>query len=223
MAIEIDVSLKNRNIDTTDPGHVRIGDVPGGNYSEFSKADGCMRYRGSATVWKDMVGDITGRRLSSVVGRVDYDWEENAILFQSGGSITNTADRVQLNQEINHEFAIGNAIVFKPHIHWFQDSSTQYEITLRHRIQRNGEPKTEAWTNTTLTANSGADSFAYTSGILNQITSFPDIILSCGVSDTIQLQMARTDSLGGTMSVYFMDIHGTVDSDGSEGVFTKEA
>ena len=35
-----------------------------------------------------MVGDLFGKRLSSTVGKVDYDWDNNAIKFQSGGSIS---------------------------------------------------------------------------------------------------------------------------------------
>ena len=33
--------------------------------------------------------------------------------------------------------------------------------------------------------------------------------------------MARTDSLGGTMLVYFLDLHGEVDSDGSDDEMHK--
>ena len=80
----------------------KIGDVQNGNYFEV-KADGTPRLRGNATVWKDMVGDLFGKQLASVVGKVDYDFDENAINFQSGGSISTTNDRVGANLQINHE------------------------------------------------------------------------------------------------------------------------
>lgn len=185
--------------------------------------DGTQRLHGAATAWKDMIGDLMGKRLNSVAGKIVYDWDDNAIAFGSGGAIADAADRVQWNQEINHEFMVGSGISFFPHIHWFQGATTKYVLTLEYRLQRNGQLKTTAWQSVALTASNGKDSFPYTGGTtLCQITSTPGpITIDCGVSDTLQFRMARTDSLGGTMLVYFLDLHGPVDSFGSETEYDK--
>ena len=195
-----------------------------------------MRFRGDATMWKDMIADLFGKRLNSTVGKVDYDYEENVLDFQSGGVITNLADRVGGNLEINHEFLVGSSVTFRPHVHWFQAvashspdalDATAYEITARYRLLRNGYGLnlTDAWTNITLTSNLTNNAFDATNAggkdYIAQISRFSDITVDCGISDTIQFQMARTDSLGGNMLVFFMDMHGKVDGAGSEQEFIK--
>lgn len=207
---------------------VKAGNVFDGNYVALNEEQG-IRAHGDSTAWRDMVMDIFGRRLSSTTGRVDYDWNENAIKFQSGGSITNSADRVGGNQQINHEFRVGSGITFKPHIHWFQEvvSNTvkPYVLTARYRLQRNNYAKTTAWTTVTCDVGSGGDDiFDFTGeadGFYNQLSRFPDITIDCSVSDTVQIQMTRTDSESGDMLVYFMDIHGEVDSLGSDAEIAK--
>ena len=79
-----------------------IGAIADGNYTKFYP-DGTMRRVGNATSWKDMVMDVFSKKLNSNVGKVDYDWDNNSLKFQSGGLITDVKDRVQGNQEINHE------------------------------------------------------------------------------------------------------------------------
>jgi hypothetical protein len=203
-----------------------IGSHNDGNYSEF-KEDGTLRYNGDATVWKDMISNLFGQRLNSTSGNVAYDWDENALDF-TAGSISNAADRVQGNLEINHEFKVGTAITFRPHIHWFQDivsSAITYAfvLTAEYRLQRNNAEKTASWTAITCTAGTD-DVFDFTGesdGTYNQISRFPDIVITCGISDTIQFRIARTDILGGNQLVFFFDMHGIVDSDGSDLEITK--
>ena len=204
----------------------KIGDIAGGNYTDI-RTDGTQRLVGSATAWKDIIGDLFGKRLSSTSGRVDYDFDENAIKFQNNGSISSSADRVGANLEINHELKVGSSIVFKPHIHWFQEVSsgsvTAFVLTMRYRLQRNNYAKTTAWTTVTCTAGTD-DVFDFTGesdGTYNQLSRFPDITIDCGVSDTLQFQMTRTDSLSGDMYIYFMDMHAEIDSFGSDEEITK--
>jgi len=191
-------------------------------------ADGAPRLRGTSTVWADMIGDLYGKRLYSNTGRVDYDYDENAIKFQNNGSITNRNDRIGANIEVNHQFKVGTGMVFKPHIHWFQEvtsgSVNTFVLTMQYRFQRNNHAKTTAWTTIALTAGTD-DIFDFTGesdGIYNQISKFPDITIDCAVSDTFQFRMARTDSVSGDMRVYFMDLHGLIDSQGSEEEYEKD-
>ncbi len=206
---------------------VELGDTT--NYAEIAP-DGSQRFRGTSTMWIDMVGDLFGKRLASTAGKVDYDYDENAVKFQSGGSISTINDRIGANLEINHQHKVGTDIVFKPHIHWFQpvvsNAVVAFELTMRYRLQRNNAEKTSSWTTVTLTAGTTDDVFDFTGeadGTYNQLSRFPDITVTCGISDTLQFQVARTDALGGDMYVYFMDLHGQVDGAGSEDELSKEA
>lgn len=206
---------------------IEVGDKSNGDYSEI-REDGTRRVYGDGTAWKDMIGDLFGKRLLSTAGKVDYDYDENAIVFASGGSITNQNDRVGANLEINHEMLIGTNIEFHPHIHWWQEVSSgavdSFVFTARYRLQKNGEAKTTAWTTITAEAGTTDDIFDFTGeadGLYNQLTKFDAITITCGLSDTIQFQLTRTDSEVGTVSVYFFDIHGKVDSDGSDEEISK--
>ena len=215
---------------------MKVGDISGGDYIDINKTQG-VRYKGATTVFKDMIGDIFGKRLLSVVGKVDYDFENNSIDFASGGSITKANDRVQANIEINHEMMVGSGIVFYPHTHWFQEvvsntpdvlDTTAYKLTIRWRLVKNSygiNLTTPTWNTITITNGSdnvfdatNADGKEY----IGQLTkSSANITVDCGISDTFQIQMARTDSLGGVLKVFFFDIHGAVDSDGSEDEIYK--
>ena len=64
---------------------LKIGQQAAGNYFEVSTS-GVPRLRGTATVWRDMVGDLFGRNLNSSAGKVDSNWDDNCINFDSGGS-----------------------------------------------------------------------------------------------------------------------------------------
>lgn len=215
-----------------------FGDVTGGNFTEFRKEDGTMRAHGDATCWKDMVADLFSKKLSTTTGRVDYDWDNNAIKFQSSADMTIPDDRVQGNQEINHELIVGNNVPVRPHIHWFQKvashdpdilDTTEYEFTLRYRLARNGyginlDDPWSAVTTVTSAANNvfdatHADGKAY----IGQITKFPEITIDCNVSDTIQFMLGRTDALSGYVLVYFFDYHMMVDSLGSDEEIYKRA
>ena len=199
-----------------------IGNKLAGNYFEIGLT-GTPRLRGSATVYKDMVGDLFGKRLATTTGRVDYDFDENAIKFQNNGSISTPNDRVGANLQINHEFQVGSGVTFKPHFHWWQNDTVKRVVTMQYRILRNGQPRPLAWTKVTATCADGDDTFTYAGETnFDQITHFPDIVTDCGISDTIQFQMARTDSLSGDLYVYFMDMHGAVDSEGSDDWMGKE-
>lgn len=232
-----DVSLKNSTdkvgIGTTSPDAKLqvVGDAFFGenvtNYTKF-KTDGTVRSYGTATAWQDMIADLFGKRLNSVAGSVDYDYDDNAITFQSGGDITDAADRVSGNLEINHQFKVGTNITFKPHIHWFQQVTsgavTSFVWTLRYRLQRNNAAKTTSWTTITCSAGTADDVFDFTGeadGLYNQLSRFDDITVTCAISDTIQFQMTRTDSETGNANVYFMDLHGEVDSFGSDEEISK--
>ena len=221
------ITLKQALQNPTNTGDgIKTGDSV--NYVDLNKTQG-IRYYGTSTVWRDMIGDLFGKRLYSAVGTVDYDYDENAVVFSPNGGITDINDRIGSNQEINHEMKVGSSIKFKPHLHWWQQVTSNaveaLTFTARYRLQRNNAAKATSWTTITCNTGSGGDDvFDFTSesdGLYCQISRFDDITIDCEISDTIQWQMTRTDSVSGDVSVYFLDFHGEVDSNGSDEEISK--
>jgi len=207
----------------------KFGNVERGDYSEFRDIDGTFRLVGDATAWRDMIMDISGKRLASTSGKVDYDYDEVAIAFASGGNIATTNDRVCGNQEINHQYKVGTDMLFKPHLHWWQTVTSNAVLpivfTLEWRLQVNSAAKATTWTTITGEAGAGGDDIfdhtAKANADYNQITRFDNIVVTCAVSDTLQFRMARTDSQTGDVLAYMFDVHGQVDSLGSDEEITK--
>lgn len=195
-----------------------LGQKYAGNYSKFEQ-DGTMQAMGDATVWDDIVQSLIGQRLFSVVGKVDYNYDNNSITMQSAGSMAQANDRIIFNLEKRH--GLKTASTFKLHAHWEQVSANKIEWTTDYRIQQNGTAKTTSWTR--LTANSTDNSaFAYSAGTLNQITELADIDLStAGLSATVNFRIVRDDSTAGDIEVVFIDAHAEWDMLGSRTEYTK--
>jgi len=193
------------------------------------RVNGTQRLTGDATSWRDMILSLIGKKLTATNGRVDYDFDEMCIKFQDNGSTSNPNDFVGGNMEINHDLMVGTQVIFKPHIHWFQEVvggvAQECDLTMLWRIQNNDNAKTTIWNEVECNTGVGGDDiFDFTSeadGIYNQISRFPDMIVDCGISDTFQIKLVRTDSNGGDMLVYFFDLHGKVDSFGSDEEIMK--
>lgn len=225
MAIELDVALNTLKINVNNgTGQVDIdGTFSAGNQTTGDKteieADGTAEFLGDSTVWDDLVGSLIGRRLSSVAGKVDYNWAENTITMQPGGVITTTNDLIIFNYQYPHACITDGEM--RLHIHWEQPNANQVEWTLDYRIQSNGSAKTTAWTR--VTANSTDDSvFTYVSGTLNQITELATIDMTgAGISATVQFRLARTDVTATDIEAVFVDAHVLRDTGGSRTEYTK--
>jgi len=191
----------------------------GDNYTETQDDGSIIRY-GNATTWDDLVGSLISRRLTSVSGRLDYDFDENAIVMQNNGDPTNNADRLIFNYQKPHKAKQNSE--FRLHIHWEQDTTNKIEWQIDYRIQINNELKTTAWTTTT--ANSDDNNvFTYPgTGTFIQITNLAVIDLSAAsLSSTIQFRLTRTDTTTGNILAVFVDAHYEIDSDGSRQEFIK--
>ena len=200
-------------------GKFYAGNKDSGDYCEIQD-DGSLRYYGDATVWEDIVGDIMSKKLYATTGKIDYDWDENAITFQPGGDITSKSDRLQFNIQYPHRAKTDGE--FRFHLHYFQPDDTARVFTLKYRIQSNNSAKTTDWT--TVTATCGTDDvFTYPgSGDFNQILAFPAIDFSgASISSTLQCMLARTDSLSDNVQITFADAHYEIDSDGSRTEYVK--
>lgn len=171
------------------------------------------------TVWDDVSASLTGLRLLSTSGAVDFDWDENAVIFQSG-SISSQNDRVIWSRQFPHAAKVDSSI--KLHMHVEQDRTDAVVFTVQWRIQKNNAPKTTAWQ--TATANLSTEGiYVYPgSGTFNQVLPLADIDMTdAGISATIDFRLARTDSLGGNVAVKFVDFHVEYDSAGSRLEFVK--
>ena len=197
----------------------QVGFGDGTNVTKFD-GTGQVKREGSATQWDDIVGPVTGLKLSAVQGTVDFDWDENAIVFEANGSITDANDRVVWNIQKPHKAKVDSQLHF--HIHYDQSDTTVRTMTLQYRVQGNGAIKTTSWTTITATTQASNHVFTYVSGTLNQILKFPSIDWSSvAISSTVQFRMTRTDSETGLMNVTFVDGHVEIDSDGSNSEWVK--
>lgn len=170
--------------------------------------------------WDDLANSLIGRRLYSNAGTVDYDYENNAIVFSQNGDITNVNDCVIWNLQKPH--AAKDDSTLNMHMHYEQDSATDLEFTLRYRIQDNNSAKTTAWAEAVISTNTN-NVFTYVSGTLNQICKFAEVDWSASnISATVQFRLTRTDSAGGTVLVTFVDGHYATDQErGSREEYVK--
>jgi len=197
---------------------LKVGAVEG--YFEV-EADGTWVNRGDSTTWDDLVNSLVGKRLSSTSGKVDYDYDENAIKFQSGGNIATSNDRVVFNLQYPHACVVDGEM--RLHIHWEQPDATVRQFSVQYRIQENGATKATTWTTVVVdTDDGGASVFTYVSGTLNQITKLATIDMTgASISATVQFRLARTDSETGNILGTFVDAHVERDTHGSRTEFVK--
>ncbi len=198
---------------------LKIGDVDGGNYTAF-ETDGTMERNGAATCWEDMVTSLAGKKIESSSGKVDYDWENNALVFQSGGSISTRNDRIIWNYQKLHGIKAVSDMMM--HIHFVQPNSNKFEFTMQYRVQKNNAVTATTWT--TLTVNTDDDAvFTYPgSGDFNQIVGFAAIDMTgTNLSDIYEFRLARTDSVTGDLLVKYVDAHVEFDTDGSRTEWSK--
>jgi hypothetical protein len=224
MPISTDVSTALGGKSDTGHGHTQldslnIGNVGTGDYLEVSN-QGKTVFKGAATVWNDIYATMTGDRLyANMTGDATFSWEENLFVFSPNGDITNTVDRVGSNVQMPHSIKLDSIV--KLHMHWRQTDNTPREFTIRWRVQENDAEANNAW-NTVVVNTSTNNVFGYDSGIYNQITRLVDIDYSpYKISDIIQFQVARTDSVPGDIFVSFFDLHYEIDTAGSDLEYTK--
>jgi hypothetical protein len=132
-----------------------------------------------------------------------------------------------MNIQLNHDRDLGTNIY--PHLHWWQASATMPNWLVQYRWQIQGAAKTTAWTSIEWTANA----FAYSTGTLNQITTFETIAPPSGDghSDILQFRILRDvgndsgkfdgdDALNASVYATMFDVHKVVDKLGSASEFT---
>lgn len=201
-----------------------IGDVSGGDYVDIDTA-GHTRLIGGATCFLDEFGPLIGQRLESPGSNITQNNAEGSLTFDNSCDL---ADYVTMSVQLNHDRKEGADVI--PHLHWWQTTSAMPNWMIRYRWQRNGQAKVSGFTNAIWTSNA----FTYTSGTLNQITSFGAITPPSGdgVSTILQIRLIRDTGNAstlfsgaevglGSMDAVFLDTHKEVDSYGSNTEYTK--
>jgi hypothetical protein len=200
----------------------RIGDLVT-NYTKFNN-EGHQTMEGNATVWDDLLGDVTGVKVQGT--GVELNVTESTLDYLDSA---NTLDYGFFNFQLSHRWKLGSTI--EPHVHFEQTNNAVPNWLIQYRWQRQGQPKTTDWTN--YKVNSTA--FTYTSGTLNQISDGAGIVPPEDynqVSDIVEMRLIRdtantsglftgADTYTGTASVTSMDVHFEIDSIGSDTEYSK--
>lgn len=175
--------------------------------------------------WDDERFPFTGQRIDVSGGRLDYNYSELGVDFQSNALYPN--DVVGMICQMHHAWKQGDNIC--PHLHWAQNQNAVPNWLLEYRLYDNGEAIPAAWTQLT-----GTELFTYTAGTILQITDFGEIDASSltGVSAFIDFklyrdsnnasgQFAGADPYAGDALSKEYDIHYRRDSSGSKEEFAK--
>jgi len=186
--------------------------------------DGSMIFSGSATVWRDELGDVT--KLQESGTGITESTTESAVGFETGMSYT--SDYLYTNIQLNHDRKLSAPVY--PHIHFSQTTSSFPNFIALYRWQVNGQPKVTDWTPIPTTGGV----FSYTSGTLNQIALFSPLTPPAlsDVSDVLQFRISRDktnssglfagqDTLNTTVYLTSFDVHYEVDTVGSRKEYVK--
>jgi len=182
------------------------------------------------TYWVDILGPLTGNRLDSNSTNYEFDFFNAAMRFDNNARYPN--EIISMEVQIQHYWKLETAA--KPHLHWKQQSANIPNWLLGYNIDKNGQAgviETD-FSNYTF-AELASHAFTYTSGVLNQISLFPDIDLTgCGISDLIHVVLFRdTANASGvfagadpsSLAEYAsdLDMHIQVDAPGSDQEYVK--
>ena len=182
------------------------------------------------TFFVDMLGPLFGQRLDAAATRYSYNAFNGAIQFDSDARYTEEV--IIQHVQIQHWFKLTTN--GKPHLHWKQQSADIPNWLMAWKLDRNGEAgavETDYSNFTFGTLQSHA--FTYTSGVLNQISLFPDIDLSdANISDLLTIALWRDTANASTLFAgadpsaldelaMDLDTHIEIDTPGSRQEYVK--
>lgn len=228
--IQVDVVENTTGLDP-EPGAV-ILDLSTGEY-KVGTGTAWMRINAvpyADTYWLDMLGPLIGQRLDASATRYSADPYNGAIKFNADARYPNEV--ISQHVQIQHYWKLETA--GRPHLHWKQQSANIPNFLLGYKIDENNELGSidTDYSNFTFVKLTGHE-FTYTSGVLNQISRFPDIDLTGkNISDMITFALFRdTTNASGLfagvdpepLATYAMDLdtHIQVDSPGSDFEYIK--
>lgn len=183
---------------------------------------------GESTTWDEISTSFVGNNIYEVAGRVDYNYTELTLDFNTNARYPNEPVGVVI--QTPHARKEGSDI--RPHIHWMQTSDAVPNILIEYRFCNNGEAP-GSWTLKALTEDDLL--FEYTSSGMMQIVNFnlpEDHGADLGLSSTIDVKIYRdslntsglfsgVDTYSGAWSAKYYDIHFERDMNGSREEYTK--
>jgi len=175
--------------------------------------------------WDDLRFPATGARIDVSSGRLDYDYAECGINFQSNARYDN--EPLCMVAQMPHSKKLGTEV--RPHIHWDQNQAATPNWLLEWRWVNNGEQR-GTWQQEIYTNNL----YTYLSGNLQQLTEFPALQppLNESVSSLLEFRVFRdsnnssglfagADPYSGSALFKEFDLHYQIDSFGSPQEYTK--
>ena len=163
-----------------------------GDMIERDPATSTYNYR-EDTNWDDLRFPLTGQQLTTPAGRVDFDFTNVGVDFNSNALYP--SDFVVIVAQMPHSKKFGTPV--KPHIHWMQDENKVPNMVLAHRWYKNGQLIPSAWKLSILESHV----FSYVSGNLAQISAFPEIIppIDESVSSILEMKLYRDSNNSSTL------------------------
>ena len=183
-------------------------------------------------VWDDISQAVAASRLDVSSGRLDYDYFNGAIKFQSNARYPE--EPVVIPIQAKHSMLIGEEAVARVHFHWLQEQAAIPNMLLAYKKTNYGSTtiKETNFNNYTLLPWI-SNAYTYTSGVLAQITKFAEIDISdLTISGTLDLVLFRdsantstlfagVDPVAADVLIKFVDAHVKFDAMGSLAEFAK--
>lgn len=148
------------------------------------------------------------------LNKPDYDFTNNGYLFPQNDN----TEVLYASDQFPHSMNTSAGATGYPHLHVVQAANQQAVFKLKYRIIGRAQAVPEF-----ITLTSTGYAYAYTSGSISQIITFPSISLAGVItSSLIDIQLYREDNVyTGDILVKSVDIHIPLDSLGSGQEFIK--
>lgn len=185
--------------------------------------------------WDDLSAPVIAARLDTSSGRLDYDYFNAGVNFNSNARYPN--EPVVLPLQGKHIMMYGAGAVARPHFHWLQSQAAVPNMLLGRKLTNYNAATTfeTDWSNYDFEIWS-ANAFSYPgSGTFAQITKFPEIDISTLTisgsidyvlfrdSDNTSGLFAGADPVAGGVTIKFADSHVKFNQTlGSIGEFDKD-
>ena len=210
---------------------LKAGDIAAGNYFVV-EPDGTFQCLGDGTAWDDLSGALAGARLDTASGRLDIDWFNGGVNFNSNARYPE--EPVIIPIQAKHSMVIGTGAVFRPHFHWLELQAAIPNMLLGYKLTNYGSLTTfeTDWSNYTFSIPS-SNVWTWASGCLAQITRFPEVdISSLTISGSIDVVLFRdsanvsglfagVDPVAADVTIKYNDGHVKHDMIGSRGEILK--
>lgn len=188
----------------------KIGDVSGGNYTEF-ESDGTMRFVGGATVWEDVQVQVSGARVpaSNYPSWTSYKGSE---VQAFSASSTNS---LKFNCQLYHKYKTASAIEFHLHLVYPNANSGNSVWQFSYSWASVGQAFPSETTIVQTFASPGVTDYHQLCVLSASIDGTGKGISSGLLCSISRLGGAAGDTYGSVIYLPFMDFHITCDTVGS--------